>query len=483
MNMLKRYGTLVQVFILILVLLVIVQTLSLYYLLSGAAGGLELNAARSEILTFYQLLLVAFLPLLIYLLSRWLLSPERYMSATGTPAQPGSPAALGAQDEASFFLGTFYEVITKLKEKERELEYCQQVAKQRAAETERFNDEIISSVESALITIDKTGKVRSFNPAAERIFKVDAREVINTSYKSFFLGSPQLLALIENCLRDNVSYKRYELKIVNKNGETRHLGAAISPIKDANEVHRGALCLLSDLTEIIELQERIKLKENLAALGEMSAGIAHEFKNSLATISGYAQLVAKESRSGGSVSEYISILSNEVKSLAQLVNSFGDFTKPSTLNLEPVDLDELVQGCVRDLTTDPNFAHIQVETSGEFQVIKGDRVLLRQALVNILRNAAEALSPGLPERRIHISGRVAPQSDGPYALIQIEDTGPGVSASDLERIFFPFYTTKRQGTGLGLAIAQKIVVNHYGKIVAKRKDEGTGMIFVLSFPM
>lgn len=379
------------------------------------------------------------------------------------------------QGEAAFVVGAFQEIIAKLKQKEIELERLRRSESARADESQRFSEEIVLSIESPLITVAADGKITSFNPAAERLFGVEARRALGSDYSSLLAASPRLVALIGDCLLRSTTHKRAEVQL-SAEGRTRHLGVTISPIRTAG----GALCLISDLTEVVELQERIKLKENLAALGEMMAGIAHEFKNSLATISGYAQLLSKEEHPA--TRESAAALLSEVKVLGQIVSNFLDFVRPSRLNLEDVDLSELVASCVRDIENDPVFSHVQIVTDSDFPRVKGDRLLLRQALANLLRNAAEAIEPASAERSIYISSRIDEMAGVKNAIISIEDTGKGVPATELEKIFLPFYTTKSQGTGLGLALAQKIAVSHNGKIIA-RPRAGRGMVFMLCLPI
>ncbi len=391
------------------------------------------------------------------------------------PLVPEKRAEEKGRDEAAFVVGAFQEIIAKLKQKEMELERLRRSESARADESQRFSEEIVLSIESPLITVAADGKITSFNPAAERLFGVEARRALGSDYSNLLAASPRLVALVGDCLLRSTTHKRAEVQL-SAEGRTRHLGVTISPIRTAG----GALCLISDLTEVVELQERIKLKENLAALGEMMAGIAHEFKNSLATISGYAQLLAKEEHPA--TRESAAALLSEVKVLGQIVSNFLDFVRPSRLNLEDIDLSDLVALCVRDIENDPAFSHVEITAKGDFPRVKCDRLLLRQALANLLRNAAEAIGPESAERNIYISSHIDEMAGVKNAIISIEDTGRGVPAAELEKIFLPFYTTKSQGTGLGLALAQKIAVSHNGKIIA-RPRAGRGMVFMLCLPI
>lgn len=429
---------------------------------------------------FYHLLIIIILPVCVVLVKSFVKYYKK-LGAHSVPTQKEAGSFMTTKDESTFLLATFQEVVTKLKEKEKELKQGHETERERADKTELFSEKILSSIESALITIDKSGHITTFNSAAERLFKMSADAAKTSVYERLFSSSPQMIELIRNCLLSNRSYKRQEIKMVNSGGETLHLGVAVSPIKDGRGRSTGALCLISDLTEMIELQARMKLKESLASLGEMSAGIAHEFKNSLATILGHAQIALRETQDP-SIRENVLAIADEARSLLQVVANFLDFAKPNTLHVEEIDLGELIKECLKSLENVNNFSRIRIYMGDFFPTVRGDRVLLKQALMNLLRNAIEAIAVDNPERNIGIRGSVEKISHIENAAIEIEDTGVGIPDSELEKIFLPFYTTKPQGTGLGLAIAQKIIVYHNGKITARRKTD-QGMIFTISIPI
>lgn len=377
--------------------------------------------------------------------------------------------------------GLLHRMIMRLKARERELHHHHQQEKGRAEQQEHLNEAIIDSLESALVTINSGGGVVVFNPAAERLFRRAAGPVRGAPYEAAFGRSPQLVALIRDCLAHGVSYRRQEFRITDEEGGERYVGAALAPLRQPDGTACGALCLITDLTEIIDLQQRVQLRESLAALGEMSAGIAHEFKNALYTITGYAQLAAR----GGlpaEAGEYVREIHAEAQALAQVVTNFLAFARPQPLAPEEFDLDELVGQAVRDLEADATFGHVSWEVSGPFGRVHGDRLLLKQALHNLLRNAAEAIAPDSAEGRVRVEGRTAGRRPHRRCIVTIEDTGVGISEGQWEKIFLPFFTTKPTGTGLGLATAQKTVVLHNGKISVARRTPAPGTRFTVELP-
>ena len=241
----------------------------------------------------------------------------------------------------------------------------------------------------------------------------------------------------------------------------------------------GALCLMSDLTELTALQKQIRWKENLAALGEMSAGIAHEFKNSLATISGYAQMIRSET-TPGDVRESSERILEQTRALTHVVTEFLRFAKPLEICYETVPMQTVVEKVAEELhETIPQCA---VEFEGTFQDLPGDEALLRQALLNLARNGAESALTTSKAPRVTISGTIEELAGRKWQRICVADDGPGISETDLPKIFLPFYTTKSEGTGLGLAVVQKVALQHGGSIEGRNR-QGGGAEFLLWLPL
>lgn len=457
-----------------------VQAARLYdYWHRRAVWPLPLGSAENGGVAYFTWVALVLLPLILFGLL-WEVAVSVKTHRGGAEKRVRQAQAAG---------GGVYQFIGKLKAREVELQRHHQIAKESAERHEQFNEQIILSIESALLTIGETGAVNTFNPAAEELFKQPGETVKGQPYAQVFERSPELVRLIDGALHQDLSFRRQEFHIADHNGQTHHVGAAVTPIRQPWGQTTGVLCLITDLTEIVELQQRIKLKENLASLGEITAGIAHEFKNALATIGGYAQLIAKETQDA-EVAENIHVIRMEVAALSQTVSNFLDFAKPGAMVMEEISLAELVENCIRDLETESQFTHVRWAMEGVFSEVRADRILLKQALLNILRNAAEATPKERSERvveetsatRVLVRGRIEQHGADKQVVVEIEDNGVGLSVADLEKIFLPFFTTKPSGTGLGLAITQKHIVFHNGKITAVRRSPDAGMRFIISLP-
>jgi two-component system sensor histidine kinase HydH len=231
------------------------------------------------------------------------------------------------------------------------------------------------------------------------------------------------------------------------------------------------VCLFTDLTAVIELEERLRLKEALARLGELTAGLAHEFRNGLATIHGYGRLLDPDALPQPART-YVEGIRAETIALGEVVTNFLRFAKPEQLALAPVDLRAIIARAIDDL---PGAAAV-TSLEGAFGTVNGDDVLLRQAFSNLLRNSLEACAGGITAA-IVVRGEVK----GDDVYVTVDDNGPGLAPAAVSRLFQPFATTKAAGTGLGLAIVQKVVVSHNGVVVAGSSPAG-GARFQVRLP-
>jgi len=207
-----------------------------------------------------------------------------------------------SDNPAAFMTASMQAVIKKLKEQEKELEALHRAERERAQQTERMSEAVTRNMPAGLLLLNSSGLITSANPAAEAALGV--KSLAYRRYREVLGAGSRVTELVAGCLEHGRTFRREEVEYLTPSHELRQLGVTISPIQNnANEI-TGAICLLSDLTELAALQKQIHTKENLAALGELSAGIAHEFKNALATISGYAQMIRSEAQPGTDLHEH-----------------------------------------------------------------------------------------------------------------------------------------------------------------------------------
>jgi len=441
-------------------------------------------AARGPLLlTAFVAILIGSLVFILFLL-RWLLRPYRQLVGEAERA-PIESRGRKSRDEGEFVLETFQSVVAQLQTQRKELQQLSAQASERADSAVKFSERIVASVPSGLIAFDSSGRSMVINAPGRALLEFDGK-ALGQPVESLLRNIPQLAQMVEECLRTGKLYRREIIQIVASNGTTRRLGGTIAPIDlSPDRGARGALCLLTDITEVTELREQVALKRNLESLGEMSAGLAHEFKNAIATLHGYVQLLQTLELDERGQTAASSLL-NEVRNLSEMVNAFLNFARPQPLQMEDVSLADLIQECVVELKTvydERRVELIVMEETASLPEVRADERMLRQAILNLLRNAAEAVPEEKTERKVKLRGvRELDREGHDWSLIEIEDSGEGIPRSDLQRIFIPFFTTKEKGHGIGLALAHRVITEHGGTLNASNNPR-SGATFTMRLPV
>jgi nitrogen fixation/metabolism regulation signal transduction histidine kinase len=433
------------------------------------------------LLTAFVAILLGTLVCILFFL-RWVFRPYRQLVGEARKA-PIAGRAPKSNDEAEFVLQTFQSVVAQLQEQRTALEQLSKQASKRADSAERFSERIVASVPSALIAFDGAGHSMVINAPGRRLLGVDG-SALGQPVGTILQQVPQLAEMVEECLRSGNVYRREEIETVSPEQVPRKLGATVAPIDLLSDSGpRGALCLLTDITEVTQLREQVALKKNLESLGEMSAGLAHEFKNAIATLHGYVQLLQSlelDEKARGTASSLL----NEVRNLSDMVTSFLNFARPQPLELDEVNLAELITDCGTELAQlcEERNVELTIQPAKEGLVIRADERMLRQALLNLIRNAAEAIPESQTERRVEILCASERDNAGKtWALVEISDTGEGIPAADLQRIFIPFFTTKATGHGVGLALAHRVITQHGGTLTAANRKR-SGAVLIVRLP-
>jgi two-component system, NtrC family, sensor histidine kinase HydH len=375
-----------------------------------------------------------------------------------------------ADGEGTAFAVALQDAITKLKAQERAMAA-------RADASERLSGEIISSLTAGLIVVGLEKEIRILNPAGRRMLGLpDAAppEAIQQSLDDLTLSE-----VIAGCLKTAEPVVRRSVTLPEAHRGVSHVGVTVSPLfDDAGQLH-GAICLFTDLTAVKDLEAQLRLKESLAAVGELTAGIAHEFRNGLATIHGYSKLFDLDALLPA-YRPYVLGIRAEAQSLNEVVTNFLNFARPAELTLSRLDLRTICKRAAEEVRADARALGGDVDVRGEFGDLEGDDVLLRQAFSNLLRNAVEACAGASVAPAIVIQSEV----DGTQRVsrIAVNDNGPGIAPDSRERVFQPFFTSKRNGTGLGLALVQKIIVFHNGRVTATRSPQG-GASLQITLPL
>jgi PAS domain S-box-containing protein len=349
------------------------------------------------------------------------------------------------------------------------------------SELKQLNEEILQSMSSGVIVVRKDSRVATVNRAAERILGLRSEEIVEKMVEE--LDIDQVMRdLVIDALRYRKMVGRIEVTVARNGGGQVHLGVAVSHLLDAGGWFEGIIVLFTDLTETKRLQRDLELNRQMAALGELTAGVVHELRNPLAAISGMAELLLRETDGEDASKEKVAHILQEVSLLDGTVSHFLAFARPFELNLREVDLRKVVERALALCSTKLHDKQVNVVTSFEDGVepVRGDSEKLAQAVVNLINNAADAVNNGG-----NVVVTLRPGHNGSRevgTVLVIRDDGPGVPPEDRDRVFKPFFTQKDDGTGLGLAIVHRIVTAHGGTIKLEDGDK-RGATFEVILPV
>jgi len=397
------------------------------------------------------------------------------MLRVASAAREAGSSMRASRGDAALLTAALHEAMTKAKQGERALLV-------RVETSERLSGEIIASLTAGLVVVGLNGEVRIVNPAGRRLLGMADDEPFE-NYRQLPHVVP-LASVIDECLADGCAVVRRALKLSPPNRPAAHLGVTVSPLFNSssdskeskaseNQELHGAICLFTDLTAVMELEEQLRLKDSLARVGELTAGMAHEFRNGLATIHGYGRLIDLAVLPPAQ-RPYLEGILAETEALGHVVTNFLNFAKPTQLTVTPVDLKNIADRVADELRSEAQARGGTISVAGTFGAVDGDDVLLRQAFSNLLRNALEACAgAGIPPQ-VAVEGEVDEAQS--VCRVSVADNGPGIPPAARGRLFTPFFTTKSSGTGLGLALTLKIVVTHNGRItVGTSKLGGAAM--------
>jgi len=370
-----------------------------------------------------------------------------------------------------------YESLQKrVEELDRELEQKNRELAQRIDEVNRVKDylnDLLGSITDGVVATDLDGRITAFNSAAERITGFSADEIVGTVYRSTFSDDIDC-ALAQPEVR-TVPGEYVAAEIVARDGSRIPVGESISLVRDGSGGVTGAVKVFHDLSEITMLREQVRIKDRLAALGEMAATVAHEIRNPLGGIEGFASLLARDFDPDDPRHRLVTRIIEGTKSLDRVVTDLLEFTRPLELRFRDTDCKEIIEGALGYAEPQIRERRIGVEQRYPDRPVRAsvDGEQLVRVLLNILLNAVQSMDPGgtmtLSLAQVPRTG-TAPAT----ARITVDDTGCGMDAELLEKVFDPFFTTRQKGTGLGLAIARRVVEAHHGSIeIDSRVGRGT----------
>lgn len=342
-------------------------------------------------------------------------------------------------------------------------------------DTSAIKDQVVTSLPVGLIATDKDGKLALSNNAAERITGINLTQALGKEPDSILPSNfCELKKLLD--LGESVSEKEMECEFTLK----KVVPVSISASKIINEegAFVGRVFILRDLAEVRRLQDEIRRKEKLAAIGDLAAGVAHEIRNPLSSIKGIASYYKAKFADGSEDKEMAGVMIEETDRLNRVISELLEFARPSKLNLKLSDLNELLKHSARLIQQEATAKNIQIHLNLTPDAVEAevDPDRLTQCFLNLYLNALQAMKNG---GQLAIVSATRVDSS---VSIDIRDNGSGISTDDLSKIFDPYFTTKPKGTGLGLAIVHKIIEAHHGQIKA-RSIIGQGTVFSIILPL
>ena len=346
-----------------------------------------------------------------------------------------------------------------------------------------FHENIVHSISSGVFTADATGCITSFNPAAQEAIGYTIAHVSGRQWREVFNWHPSQQS--DEQFHSTLSATtRFEVECKRADGNRLILGMTLSPLHEQGK-QTGLVGVFKDLTEIRELEEEMRRKEWLASLGEMSAGMAHEIRNPLGALAGAMQMLRKDAVEDETNRRLMDIAIREATRLDNIITEFLQYARPPALNLAEHDLNKVLAETLdlvqHEARTRSNIRIVTSLATGALTALV-DQDQLRQVFWNMATNAFEAMTEGgqltisTSCRHVDAGGR-----KGDVIEIAFQDTGEGIQKQNLDKIFLPFFTTKKEGSGLGLAAVHRIVDLHGGWIKVE-SQERQGSRFVVCMP-
>ena len=354
---------------------------------------------------------------------------------------------------------------------------------------DRFFRHIVSSMRNGVIAIRRDGSLALMNDEAYRIFSLTrADQDSGRPFTEVLRGRPDIIRALASAFELSHLPNRVELRLKDVD---RVIGYTLSQVKDDTGRPIGAVMFFKDLTRVEQLEERERLRDRLASLGEMAAGIAHELKNPLAGIEVMAGLLRRQVPASKDAQSLLADIISEAKLANAIVVEMIEFVRPIRLQVERTDVAEVLHQAITLAESKAARGEVVVDLqiAEQLPMLEVDQHQLCQVFINLVANAFDALDG---KGRIAIAATLGSideepafaqaQASTPTVVIEVSDNGPGVPADLTDRIFNPFFTTKPQGTGLGLAIVRKIVDAHDGQIDLDSSPE-TGTRFRVTLPI
>ena len=388
----------------------------------------------------------------------------------------------GKGGELDAAVSIFEQVIRELKQKEETLQKLYQKTDRKARDLESYNEYILKSMTSGMIICNEQGEVVQINQPAEVILGLSKSFVLGKRYKIAFRNQSPVCSAIHTTLTEQKTCSIPEIELATPKGNSVWLSINSTMIRNEQGRMLGVVVFLNDFTGIKKLEQEIAFKDKMAALGEMSSGLAHELRNSMGAILGFSKLLLKRRAEPALQNQTIDRIVNEAMSMETMLKRFLAFAKPFHIKPEQISLKEILEECYLSVkeTIKETRIMFKFDSKPDLPSIRGDRLWLKQCFQNLIQNSIEAM-PGGGKLNIKLEREQLTDQEE-YVKVEISDTGCGIPKEIQKKIFNPFFTSREKGTGLGLSLVKKIVTLHHGKIEME-SEPGRGATFRIYLPI
>lgn len=339
-----------------------------------------------------------------------------------------------------------------------------------------FSDSLVENMPIGLLAIDSNGRIASFNETAESILKLSSRDILWKTYKTVL---PQPFLELVDQLKSERRFIEKEIECPVTGGEAIPLEVIATLLREEKGGFLGHVILFRDLSEVKQLKDEIARSERLASIGRLAAGVAHEIRNPLSSIKGFATYFKERYRKIPEDQKMAETMIQEVDRLNRVIGQLLEFSRPMNIEKKPTSLRALIQHSLKMIEADAYRKGIKINKSisGDIKEALIDPDKIKQVFLNLYLNAFEAMENGGT-----LFVKLRKDDKAKAVRIIISDTGTGIKEENLARVFDPYFTTKSSGTGLGLAIVHKIIESHGGEMrVESHHREGTAVTILLPY--
>jgi len=342
-----------------------------------------------------------------------------------------------------------------------------------------FTGLLISKLPVGIIATDQEGRIKTFNSTAAKMTGKSIDEVLDSSPdETLHPDMARFFSMPEN--KDEMSDRDVSLAGDDNMIFSLHLSSL--PVYNQDGVFMGRVLLMYDLSELKKLEKEIQRHDRLVALGKMAAGVAHEVRNPLSSIKGFATLLGSRFKDGSQEHEAAGLLVQEAERLNRSITELLNYARPTPLKKENINLAEIIASSLKLISSDAKALEVEtsLDVSPDLPPVSADRDRINQVLLNLYINGLQAMEDVKKDKFLKVSVHQA-QSPG-FIEIEVQDNGKGIPAEDIDRVLDPYFTSKPDGTGLGLAMAYKIIDEHKGAIRFKSQS-GQGTTVIVSLPV